>query len=122
MRFNHLNLIVADLDVARTFFLRHFAFQLQEQKANAITILNDGHGFTLVLANGKAFGVEEIHYPNGFHIGFLQETAEQVDQTYQQLLAEGITIERPPRSVHGTYGFYFTALDGLMIEVSQLSY
>ena len=55
MQLNHLNLCVNDLTEARTFFQNCFDFQFLEQKGEAVAIMTDGHGFTLVLSNPRAF-------------------------------------------------------------------
>ncbi|GHO47879.1 VOC family protein [Ktedonospora formicarum] len=120
MRLNHINLCVNDLTEAREFFQNCFDLKFLDQKGKAIVIMSDGHGFTLVLSNPLAFkDVEEIQpYPGGFHIGFLQDSEAQVDQIYQRLKAAGVQLTQEPRNMRGIYGFYFTALNDLLIEVS----
>jgi catechol-2,3-dioxygenase len=118
MQLNHLNLCVNDLTEARAFFQNCFDFQFLEQKGDAVAIMTDGHGFTLVLSNPRAFKQEIQPYPGGFHVGFLQETTGQVDQTYQRLAAAGIQLTQEPRKMRGSYGFYFTALNDILFEVS----
>ena len=115
MQLNHLNLCVEDLAEARTFFQNCFDFQLLEQKGEALAIMNDGHGFTLVLSKLRATHT----YPKDFHIGFLLETSDQVDQTYQRLAVAKIRLTQEPRKLRGSYGFYFTALNNLLFEVSS---
>jgi len=118
MRLNHLNLCVDNLNEARALFQDCFDFQFIEQKGEAIAIMTDGHGFTLVLSNLLAFGHEVRPYPEGFHVGFIQETPEQVERAYSRLAATGIQIEHEPRKIRGSYGFYFTALNAILFEVS----
>src|SRR5690349_20192709 len=67
MQLNHLNLCVNDLNEARTFFQNYFDFQCLEQRKDAVAVMSDGHGFTLVLSNPRAFGNELPPYPEGFH-------------------------------------------------------
>ena len=118
MQLNHLNLCVDDLTEARAFFQTCFDFQCLEQKKDAIAVMTDGRGFTLVLSNSLAFGNAPASYPSGFHVGFLLETGEQVDQAYRRLAAANVPLTQEPRKIRESYGFYFTALNGILFEVS----
>ncbi|KAB2441030.1 VOC family protein [Bacillus luti] len=124
MKLNHLNLCVDDLSEARHFFETFFDFQFLEQKGKALVVLSDESGFILVLSDPKAFkGNKEVMYPEAFHIGFLVETSSEVDQAYTRLVAGGIEIDKEPYAMRGSsYGFYFTAFNGLLIEVSCIDY
>lgn len=63
----------------------------------------------------------EIKYPEAFHVGFLVESASEVDQQYDRLIAGGIQIDKEPYTMRGnSYGFYFTTFNNLLIEVSWL--
>ncbi len=117
MKLNHLNLCVGDLTEARTFFERHFDFQCLGQKGQALVVLADCHGFTLVLSDPRQFGGEAPGYPEGFHVGFLLDIPEQVDQVYDRLAMAGVATEQRPRKLRGSYTFYFTALGGILFEV-----
>lgn len=119
MRLNHVNLVVEDLDGAQGFFRRSFGFGLLDRKGDAVAVMNDGQGFTLVLSNVRAFGGEvPVRYPEGFHVGFILETQEEVDRAHGRLVADGADIGREPRSMRDSYGFYFEALGGILFEVS----
>jgi len=118
MQLNHLNLCVDDLTKARVFFQTCFDFQFLEQKGEAVAIMTDGHGFTLVLSNPRAFNKEMRPYPEDFHVGFLLETSDQVDQAYHRLAAAEVHLAREPKKIRGSYGFYFTALNDILFEVS----
>lgn len=124
MRLNHLNLCVDDLSEARHFFETFFDFRFLEQKGKALVVMSDENGFILVLSDPKAFkGKMDIRYPEAFHIGFLVETAREVDQAYDRLVAGGVKIDKEPYTMRGSsYGFYFTAFNDLLIEVSCLDY
>jgi catechol 2,3-dioxygenase-like lactoylglutathione lyase family enzyme len=119
MHLNHLNLPVADLAAARTLFEDLFGFQLLDQRGDVIASLTDDNGFTLVLANAARFGGETPRYPNTFHIGFILDQRENIDQMYDRVSAAGITPDHRPRRQHGSYGFYFTALDGILFEIAS---
>ncbi|GHO81969.1 glyoxalase [Ktedonobacter sp. SOSP1-85] len=119
MQLNHLNLCVEDLTEARTFFQNCFDFHFVEQRKDAVAVMSDGHGFTLVLSNPRAFGNEMRPYPEGFHIGFILETSDQVDQVYRRLATAEVQLTQEPKKMRGSYGFYFTALNNLLFEVSS---
>jgi len=107
MQLNHLNLCVGDLAEARDFFERLLEFQFVEQKGDALAVLTDRAGVTLVLSDVRAFGGETpVRYPKGFHVGFLVPTPEEVDRAYQRLTAASLPIERTPRNLRGGYSFY----------------
>ncbi len=119
MQLNHLNLCVDNLAEARDLFQRCFDFQPLDQKGDAIAVMTDGHGFTLVLSSRRAFGGEEpTIYPDGFHVGFIVENPGQVDQIHSRLAAADIHIDHGPRKIRESYTFYFTALNAILFEVS----
>lgn len=118
MQLNHLNLCVNDLTEARALFENHFDFQFLEQKGKALIVMTDGHGFTLVLMNTQAFGKEIQPYPNGFHVGFILETNEQVEHMYHRLSTANVQLSHEPRNMRGSYVFYFTALNDILFEIS----
>ena len=119
MRLNHVNLVVEDLNGAQDFFRRFFGFVLLDRKGDAVAIMDDGDGFTLVLSNALAFGGEvPVLYPEGFHVGFILETREAVDRVHERLGAAGVDAGRGPRPMRESYGFYFEALGGILFEIS----
>lgn len=118
MQLNHLNLVVSDLAAARAFFIDLFDFQLLVQHGEAIAILSDGQGFILALSDAARFGEAHPTYPKNFHVGFLLDQPTEVDQAYDRVVASGITPAHTPRTQHGSYGFYFTALNGMLFEIS----
>jgi catechol 2,3-dioxygenase-like lactoylglutathione lyase family enzyme len=118
MKLNHLNLCVYDLSEAIVFFQDLFDFQLLDQKGEAIAVMTDGHGFTLVLSNLRSEQDEAALYPKDFHLGFYVETLAEVDQFYKKLAAAGISSEHEPRILRGGYTLYFTALGGILFEVT----
>ena len=64
----------------------------------------------------SVFKSKDASYPKVFHIGFLQDTPEQVRAVYKQLIAGGYTIA-PPSENHGRLTFYFNTPVGFIIEV-----
>ncbi|MEO7715426.1 MAG: VOC family protein [Capsulimonas sp.] len=115
MTLNHLNLCVRDVPEARTLFTTYFGFRaLTEKEKPPLAVLEGENGFVLVLSR---FTDETPVYPKAFHIGFMQESPEKVWEVYRTLQAGGVTLPHEPRPVHGSFGFYFTALGGILIEV-----
>jgi len=116
MQLNHLNLCVDDLTAARDLFQNCFDLQFVEQKGKVLIIMTDRQGFTLVLS--QAFGSEMQPYPKDFHVGFILTTNEQVNQAYHRLIAANVQIAHEPRKIRESYGFYFTALNAILFEIS----
>ncbi|WP_025849054.1 VOC family protein [Paenibacillus ehimensis] len=116
MKLNHLNLCVNDLSEATDFFQSLFGFQLLGQKGDTLAVMSDGEGFTLVLSR---FGEETVAYPKDFHIGFYVETMAEVDAFHAKLAAANIPSDHGPRKMRGGYTLYFTALGGVLFEVTS---
>lgn len=116
MNLNHINLAVTDVAKNREFFETYFGFEcLLKQKANgSLAVLRDGNGLVLTLSNFDQAG--EVHYPDSFHIGFMQESPERVDEINRRLKDDGYDVEAP-RRFHGAWTFYFRAPGGFLIEV-----
>ena len=124
MKLNHLNLTVNDLSGARDFFETYFNFQFIEQKGKALIVLCDSDGFILTLVNSNELkdGMGGP-YPKAFHLGFLVESSNEVDEIYNRLVEGEIEYVQKPHKMRGNnYGFYFMALNELLIEVSCLVY
>lgn len=121
MRFNHLNLCVKDLSEARQFFESFFGLQTTGEVANAVVIMNDGEGFSLVLSKPRGSEDAAPIYPDGFHVGFFVDTREEVDQLYRRLKTAHIPLNQEPRNMREGYTFYFHALDGILFEVTCLN-
>lgn len=119
MKLNHINLPVKDVAATRQFFEQYFDFECLEVKGDsALAILKGKDGFILVLMSEAFNKNAAIAYPDAFHIGFLLNTDEEVNKTYQRLAAGNLAIDRPPGKIRGQYGFYFRAPGDLLIEVS----
>lgn len=115
MSLNHLNLTVPDVAKTRGFFETYFGFQcVADGGRDTLAVLVDGSGFILTLNNfAKATSVE---YPGAFHVGFMQDSREQVDELHRRLVADGFDAE-PPREFHGAWTFYLRAPGGFAVEV-----
>jgi catechol 2,3-dioxygenase-like lactoylglutathione lyase family enzyme len=62
---------------------------------------------------GKA---TEVEYPGAFHVGFMQENPDRVDEIHERLKADGFDVQ-PAREFHGAWTFYFRAPGGFLVEV-----
>jgi hypothetical protein len=57
-----------------------------------------------------------VLHPEGFHVGFNQESPVRVNEIYKILKDDGSDVESP-REFHGSWTFYFGALGGFTIEI-----
>ena len=115
MRLNHLNLTVPDVRQSREFFETYFGFQCVAEKGrDALVVLADESGFILTLNNFEK--ASKVEYPGAFHVGFMQESRERVDEMYQRLTSSGFSAE-PPKEFHGAWTFYLRAPGGFLVEV-----
>jgi lactoylglutathione lyase len=115
MALNHLNLTVPDVARTRAFFETYFGFRcVVDRGRDALAVLADESGFILSLNNFDQ--ADKVEYPGAFHIGFMQESRERVDELYQRLKSDGFDLE-PPREFHGAWTFYFGAPGGFLVEV-----
>jgi catechol 2,3-dioxygenase-like lactoylglutathione lyase family enzyme len=115
MALNHLNLTVPDVSQTRTFFETYFGFRcIAAPQRDALVVLADESGFVLTLNNFD--GAKEVVYPGAFHVGFRQDSREQVDAIHQRLKAAGFDM-KPPHDFHGAWTFYFRAPGGFLVEV-----
>jgi lactoylglutathione lyase len=112
---NHLNLAVSDVQGAREFLIKYFDLKSDGKKGNdIIAFLRDDNGMVLTLTNiDKA---TEVKYPGAFHIGFIQQSPERVDEINRRLKDDGFDVD-PPGRQHGSWTFYFLAPGGFVIEV-----
>ncbi len=116
MRLNHLNLTVTDPIEAQKFLAKYFGMQPMGKPNARMTFLTDENGMVLSMAHMSLGEESEVKYPATFHIGFGQETEEQVNGIYQRLKADGFDVPEPSRQ-HGSWTFYFAAPGGFTIEV-----
>jgi catechol 2,3-dioxygenase-like lactoylglutathione lyase family enzyme len=115
VKLNHLDLQVADVPRAVTFFEEAFGFQLQSnRRSSAIAFLSDGDGFVLVLQRKKS---ETDRYPDGFHFGFLVDDVESVHAFHTRAHGLGLETSEIIENGRGTQ-VYCSGPDGLLGEVS----
>jgi catechol-2,3-dioxygenase len=109
MKLNHLNLAVTDVHIAVAFLEKYFG--LTNQGADdKMGFLTDDNGTLLSLMKAS-----DPKYPGSFHIGFMQETEEKVNEINARLKNDGYKVP-PPKRAHG-WTFYFEAPGGYTIEV-----
>jgi catechol 2,3-dioxygenase-like lactoylglutathione lyase family enzyme len=115
MILNHLNLAVSDVQKAREFLVKYFGLDPWGKPGNdAIAFLRDDNGLVLTLTNIDR--ATEVRYPGAFHVGFIQDSPERVDEINKQLKDDGFDVP-PPSKQHGSWTFYFRAPGGFVIEV-----
>ena len=115
MRLNHLNLTVPDVPRTREFFETYFGLRCVAEKGrDTLVVLVDESGFVLTLNNLEK--AAKVEYPGAFHIGFMQESRERVDEIYERVTSGGFPAD-PPREFHGAWTFYFRAPGNFLVEV-----
>jgi lactoylglutathione lyase len=125
MTINHLNLTVTDPTETSEFLARYFG--LEPRGGNAgIQMLYDDQRMVLTLIKGRPDDRDQsegadakparVKYPSSFHIGFIVESRDRVNEINQQLRDDGIAADAPAH-LHGSWTFYFTAPGGFTIEV-----
>jgi lactoylglutathione lyase len=116
MKVNHLNLTVNDPVETQQFLVKYFGLKPRGKGNHNIALLSDDNGMVLSLMHMKMDRKSEAKYPDTFHIGFIQDSEEQVNEINRQLKADGIQVA-PPSRQHGSWTFYFDAPGGFTIEV-----
>jgi catechol 2,3-dioxygenase-like lactoylglutathione lyase family enzyme len=116
MALNHLNLTVPSVPQARAFFETYFGFRhvAGAPQSDTLVVLVDETGFVLSLNNFNE--AEEVAYPGAFHVGFRQDSREEVDAIYKRLKGDGFDV-KPPHEFHGGWTTYFRAPGGFLVEV-----
>lgn len=116
MKLNHLNLAVTDVPKTREFLENYFGLRslFGAKGDDTFAGLADDNGLVLTLMQlGQPV---EVKYPGSFHIGFIQETEERVNEINQRLRDDGFDVPAP-RRFHGSWTFYFRCPGGFTIEV-----
>jgi lactoylglutathione lyase len=103
MTINHLNLTVTDPGETSAFLAKYFG--LQPRGGNAgMQMLYDDQRMVLTLIKGRADDRDQsegangkparVKYPSSFHIGFIVESQDRVNQINQQLRDDGLVRTR----------------------------
>lgn len=110
MKLNHLNVTVTDVSEVKNFLETYFGLTCNVNIGNAFAGMVDDDGFLLNLMHGK-----DVNYPETFHIGFPQNSKEEIDALNRRLKDDGYDVETPA-IVHGSYAFYLKAPGGITLE------
>ncbi len=115
MKLNHLNLTVTDVVTTREFLERYFGMRRNEAASGnaGFDVLFDDAGMVLTLI--KAGRTTPAEYPATFHIGFIQESEQKVNEINDRLKADGYDVE-PPQRLHA-WTFYVKCPGGFTVEV-----
>lgn len=116
MKLNHLNLTVTDVRAARDFLEKYFGLRPSSAGPDSdrfALLLDDNDLILTLMSEGER---AEVNYPSSFHIGFRQDTEEQVNAINQKLKNDGFEV-KPPRRFHGSWTFYMKAPGGFTVEV-----
>jgi len=142
-RLNHIDLVVPNVTEDLAFFEKYFGFRRIVDRGDKLVILTDGAGFALTLSSPemgaeidqfqrtrtaahKAQGPggpdtkKPVEYPRGFHIGFMQDSREAVNEIFRDLKSGGVAVEQP-KEYHGAWTFFVRAPGGYFIEVFHQS-
>ena len=120
MKLNHLNLCTGDVAALCDFFTRFFGFELLAMRGKeAFAILRGADGFSLnIMKPGKGTTAD---YPDGFHVGFLVDRADEVIAKHRQLEGAGLNpgeLQSLTRGGIATTIFYCQAPGDILVEVS----
>ena len=113
MKLNHLNLTVSNVPETHRFLEKYFGLKAYSgaEPREAMSFLSDDNGMVLALFRGS-----NMSYPAGFHVGFIQESPERVNEINQRLREDGYEVPQPAR-LHGSWTFYFQSPGGFTVEV-----
>ena len=114
MNLNHLGLGVTEIPSTVAMFEKYFGLRAVEgfRASDKMGFLNDDSGALITI-----FRVPDASYPKIFHIGFMQDTVEQVDTLHEKLSTDGFAPEAM-RKEFGRKTFYFQAPGGFTVEVN----
>ncbi len=111
MKLNHINLTVTDVEAAN-FLETYFGLKNQGGNKGFMALFDDNE---LVLTLMKSPRGAEISYPETFHIGFMQESDEHVNELNRRMKADGFDVNPPER--HHAWTYYVQAPGGFMVEI-----
>ena len=113
MKLNHLDLQTSDVQALAGFLVDHFDLERRSNdRSPAIAILGDEAGFVLVIQRHAA-----PVYPDGFHVGFVLDTAAAVRAHHARLTAAALAVGPIDVNARGTR-FYLRAPGAILVEVS----
>src|SRR5687767_7410017 len=111
MTLGHVHLGARDVAATRRFYETYLGFRFDFEIHPGFLFLTNDDGFLLAISHEAP-----APYPEWFHVGFVQPSAEDVRSLRARLLADGVAvdelIEKPSRVAFGTRD-----PDGLGIEI-----
>ena len=120
---NHTNLTTYNVPALKEFFRSVFGFQILDERGDKFAVLRNDEGFLLTLMHDQRMTPEQ-GYPGMFHVGFLQPTQQAVDRMHGTLAELRYMAPQPAKLQRGgppTYGFYYDAPGGVVVEVSTMN-
>jgi lactoylglutathione lyase len=112
MKLNHINLSVTEVMPTVSLLETYFGLRRSGGPCNdAMAFMQDDNDSLIAL-----FKAREVTYPRMFHVGFVQESAEQVREIHARLKVDGFELPEPQEN-HGRLTFSFNAPGGFVIEV-----
>jgi len=106
MKLNHLNLTVSNVPETHRFLEKYFGLKSYggTEPREAMSFLSDDNGMLLALF--RAAKGAEVKYPAGFHVGFIHESEERVNEINQRLREDGYEVPKPAH-LHGSWDVLF---------------
>ncbi|MCJ2085010.1 VOC family protein [Methylobacterium sp. E-005] len=120
MKLNHINLTSTDVPADVSMFETYFGLRTLVMRGKALAVIHDDDDGMLLVLNDFAKKRGSFAYPENsdvHHIGFIQDSREEVDALNARLKADGWDVPEP-RDYHGAWTFYFKAKGGYFIEVA----
>jgi lactoylglutathione lyase len=117
MKLNHLNLIVTDVPATSAFLEKYFGLHTIAPGNPNMAFMSDDAGMVLIMFKGK-----DVNYPEGFHIGFTQESEAKVNEIHQRLKNDGFDVPEPQRMQGGRWTFYLQSPGGFTVEVEHVTF
>ena len=112
MVLNHLNLTVTDVQKAKAFLIKYFKLK-DIGGNNKMAFLQDDNDLVLsLMIPGKE---KDVTYPETFHIGFIVESRQKVNEINEILKSDGYDVPQPKK--YHAWTFYLLAPGGFTIEV-----
>jgi len=119
MKLNHVNLYSHNIAADRAMFEHYFGLRTLVVREEKMVVMQDDDGLVLIINafSNKLNGFEYPHDLNILHIGFIQNSCEDVDAIYAHLTTDGWEAQAP-RKFHNAWAFYLKAKGGYFIEVA----
>ena len=109
MKLNHLDLLVRDVRESVAYFERLFGLPCARTATHRPSPFSPTA--TVSFSCCSARRPEEVKYPEGFHLGFLVDSPDEVRALHDRALREGAEVSDVIVNGRGTL-LYFTAPEG----------